>query len=73
MPRRRIATRRSAQSGGNLALAFTVPTGSPSWQKTPSGGSNSTCVRMPGSIGQYGHVVLAVDTEGNLIGLHSMG
>ena len=24
------------------------------------------------SIGQYGHIVLAVDTEGNLIGLHSM-
>jgi predicted enzyme related to lactoylglutathione lyase len=25
------------------------------------------------SIGQYGHVVLALDTEGNMIGLHSMG
>jgi predicted enzyme related to lactoylglutathione lyase len=24
------------------------------------------------SIGQYGHIVLAVDTEGNLIGMHSM-
>jgi uncharacterized protein len=24
------------------------------------------------SIGEYGHVVLAIDTEGNLIGLHSM-
>jgi predicted enzyme related to lactoylglutathione lyase len=24
------------------------------------------------SIGQYGHIVLAVDTEGNLFGLHSM-
>jgi len=24
------------------------------------------------SIGQYGHIVLAVDTEGNPIGLHSM-
>jgi hypothetical protein len=24
------------------------------------------------SIGPYGHIVLAVDTEGNLIGLHSM-
>jgi predicted enzyme related to lactoylglutathione lyase len=24
------------------------------------------------SIGQYGHVVLALDTEGNMIGLHSM-
>ena len=24
------------------------------------------------SIGEYGHIVLAVDTEGNLIGLHSM-
>lgn len=24
------------------------------------------------SIGQYGHIALAVDTEGNMIGLHSM-
>ncbi len=24
------------------------------------------------SIGEYGHIVLAIDTEGNLIGLHSM-
>jgi uncharacterized protein len=24
------------------------------------------------SIGEYGHIVLAVDTEGNLFGLHSM-
>ena len=24
------------------------------------------------SIGEYGHIVLAVDTEGNLIGLHSL-
>jgi predicted enzyme related to lactoylglutathione lyase len=24
------------------------------------------------SIGQYGFIVLAVDTEGNMIGLHSM-
>ncbi len=24
------------------------------------------------SIGEYGHIVLAVDTEGNMIGLHSM-
>jgi hypothetical protein len=24
------------------------------------------------SIGQYGHIVLAYDTEGNLFGLHSM-
>jgi len=25
------------------------------------------------SIGQYGHIALVIDTEGNLIGLHSMG
>jgi hypothetical protein len=24
------------------------------------------------SIGQYGHIALVLDTEGNLIGLHSM-
>ena len=24
------------------------------------------------SIGQYGHIALAIDTEGNMIGLHSM-
>ena len=25
------------------------------------------------SIGQYGHIALVIDTEGNMIGLHSMG
>lgn len=29
-------------------------------------------VRPKMSIGEYGHIVLARDTEGNLIGLHSM-
>ena len=29
-------------------------------------------VRPKMSIGEYGHIVLAKDTEGNLIGLHSM-
>ena len=36
---------------------------------------NSPDVEMwafPMSIGQYGHIVLAVDTEGNMFGLHSM-
>lgn len=28
--------------------------------------------RPKSSIGQYGHIALAVDTEGNMIGLHSM-
>ena len=35
-------------------------------------GAGGTVHRAKMSIGQYGHVVLALDTEGNLIGLHSM-
>jgi uncharacterized protein len=29
-------------------------------------------VKEKSSIGQYGHIALATDTEGNMIGLHSM-
>ena len=36
-------------------------------------GAGGTVQREKMSIGQYGHVVLALDTEGNLIGLHSTG
>ena len=34
--------------------------------------AGGTLVRPKMSIGEYGHIVLAKDTEGNLIGLHSM-
>lgn len=34
--------------------------------------AGGTIVRPKMSIGEYGHIVLAQDTEGNLIGLHSM-
>jgi predicted enzyme related to lactoylglutathione lyase len=34
--------------------------------------AGGTVVRPKMSIGEYGHIVLAKDTEGNLIGLHSM-
>lgn len=34
--------------------------------------AGGTLVRPKMSIGEYGHIVLARDTEGNLIGLHSM-
>ena len=34
-------------------------------------GAGGTIQRARMSIGQYGYVVLALDTEGNLIGLHS--
>ncbi|MFZ5657939.1 MAG: VOC family protein [Pseudomonadota bacterium] len=33
--------------------------------------AGGTVVRPKMSIGEYGHIVLARDTEGNLIGLHS--
>ena len=35
--------------------------------------AGGSVVRPKMSIGEYGHIVLAKDTEGNLIGLHSMG
>jgi uncharacterized protein len=47
-------------------------------------GSSGALVRVPGvpsgasmhrekmSIGEYGYIVLAVDTEGNMLGLHSL-
>jgi predicted enzyme related to lactoylglutathione lyase len=34
-------------------------------------GAGGTVQRERMSIGQYGYVVLALDTEGNMIGLHS--
>lgn len=34
--------------------------------------AGGSIVRPKMSIGEYGHIVLAKDTEGNLIGLHSM-
>ncbi len=36
------------------------------------GAAGGEVVRPKFSIGQYGHIALAKDTEGNLIGLHSM-
>ncbi|GAB2521971.1 VOC family protein [Lysobacter humi (ex Lee et al. 2017)] len=34
--------------------------------------AGGTLVRPKMSIGEYGHIVLVKDTEGNLVGLHSM-
>lgn len=35
-------------------------------------GAGGTLVKDKFAIGQYGHIALATDTEGNMIGLHSM-
>lgn len=34
--------------------------------------AGGTLIRPKMSIGEYGHIVLVKDTEGNLVGLHSM-
>lgn len=48
-----------SRADGAVAAARVVPAGSRIFlTKTP--------------VGEYGHIVLAVDTEGNIIGLHSM-
>ena len=36
-------------------------------------GAGGKVVKPKFSIGQYGHIALVTDTEGNMIGLHSMG
>jgi uncharacterized protein len=38
-----------------------------------AGANGGTVVREKFSIGQYGFIALVMDTEGNMIGLHSMG
>ena len=59
------------RSGGNSTLVY-FGCDDCSVEEARIEGAGGTVQRAKMSIGQYGHVVLALDTEGNLIGLHSM-
>ncbi len=58
-------------SGGNAVLVYftCVDCAAEASRATPSGGK---LIREKMSIGQYGFIALIADTEGNMIGLHSM-
>ena len=59
------------RSGGNSTLVY-FGCDDCSIEAARIEGAGGTVQREKMSIGQYGYVVLALDTEGNLIGLHSM-
>ncbi len=58
-------------SGGNAVLVYFMCTdcSTEASRVTAAGGQ---LVRGKMSIGEYGHIALIQDTEGNMIGLHSM-
>ena len=58
-------------SGGNSVIVYFIcPDCAATAAKAEQAGGR---IHMPKtSIGQYGHIALLMDTEGNLIGLHSM-
>ena len=58
------------RSGGNSTLVY-FGCDECSVEEGRIKGAGGTVHRARISIGQYGYVVLALDTEGNLIGLHS--
>ena len=59
------------RSGGNSTLVY-FACDECSVEAGRIDGAGGTVQREKMSIGEYGYVVLALDTEGNLIGLHSM-
>ncbi|SDY68535.1 VOC family protein [Nitrosomonas sp. Nm33] len=58
-------------SGGNCVLVYFMCTDC-AVEATRAAASGGQIVREKMSIGQYGFISLVVDTEGNMIGLHSM-
>jgi len=58
-------------SGGNAVLVYftCADCAVEAARATPSGGK---LIREKMSIGQYGFIALIADTEGNMVGLHSM-
>ncbi len=58
-------------SGGNSTLVyFSCPDCAVEAARVAAGGGRIERGKMP--IGEYGFIALAVDTEGNMIGLHSL-
>lgn len=58
-------------SGGNSTLVyFTCENCADELARVPDAGGK--IMKEKFSIGEYGHIALAFDTEGNLIGLHSL-
>ena len=58
-------------SGGNSVLVY-FSCADCAVEAARAAGAGGRIFKEKFSIGQYGHVALVVDTEGNMIGLHSM-
>ena len=58
-------------SGGNSTLVY-FHCGDCAVEQGRVAGAGGRVERPKWAIGQYGHIALVVDTEGNMIGLHSM-
>jgi predicted enzyme related to lactoylglutathione lyase len=59
------------RTGGNSVLVyFSCPDCAVDAAKAANSGGRIQKEKM--AIGQYGHIALVIDTEGNMIGLHSM-
>jgi hypothetical protein len=62
---------KGAASGGNSAIVyFHCDDCAVEESRVPDAGGKVERSKMP--IGEYGHISLVLDTEGNMIGLHSM-
>ena len=66
-----MTPRLTIPSGGNSTLVYfgCEDCAVEAARVVPAGGK---IFREKASIGQYGFIALAIDTEGNMIGLHSM-
>ena len=58
-------------SGGNSVLVY-FSCEDCAIEAAKAGKAGGSVHKSKTSIGQYGHIALVVDTEGNMIGLHSM-
>ncbi len=66
-----LARAEDCPSGGNSTMVyFTCEDCADELARVPAAGGEVKREKI--SIGEYGFIALAVDTEGNLIGLHSM-
>jgi predicted enzyme related to lactoylglutathione lyase len=66
-----LARTQGFESGGNSTLVyFSCADCADELARVPDAGGKIKQEKF--SIGEYGHIALAIDTEGNMIGLHSL-
>ncbi|SDW54163.1 VOC family protein [Nitrosomonas communis] len=66
-----LVKKEGVSSGGNSVLVYFICTDC-AFAAARAAASGGKIVQEKKSIGQYGFISLVVDTEGNMIGLHSM-